>query len=93
VSDAVIRIFFYYGEGDVGQHAPIVRNIYVKNLTSKKSKYALLLEGYERSPISNINLEGCRFDGVAKGNKLEYVVDLKMKDVYINGEPCLAALP
>jgi len=93
VSDAVIRIFFHYGEGDVGQHTPIVRNIYVKNMTSQKSRYALLFEGFERSPISNIHLEACRFDGVAKGNKLEYVVDLNMKDVYINGEPCPAALP
>ncbi len=72
VSDAVIRIFFHYGEGDVGQHTP---------------------EGYKRSPISNIFLEDCKFEGVAKGNKLEYVVDLKMKDVYINGAPCLTALP
>lgn len=88
VSDAVIRIFFHYGEGDVGQHTPIVRNVYVKNLTSKKSRYALLFEGYERSPISNIVLEDCKFEGVAKGNKLEHVVALKMKDVYINGAPC-----
>jgi polygalacturonase len=89
VSDAVIRIFFYYGEGDVGQYTPIVRNIYLKNITSQKSKYALLFEGYERSPISNINLEKCDFKGVAKGNVLNYVLDLNMKDVYINGEPYL----
>jgi polygalacturonase len=88
VSDAVIRIFFYYGEGDVGQYTPIVRNIFVKNITSQKSQYALFFEGYKRSPISNINLEQCYFKGVAKGNLLDHVVDLKMKDVYINGEPC-----
>lgn len=88
VSDAVIRIYFHYGEGDVGQHTPIVRNIYVRNLTSQKSNYALFFEGFERSPISNINLEECRFNGVTKGNKLNNVVDLNMKDVYINGELC-----
>jgi polygalacturonase len=93
VSDAVIRIFFYYGEGDVGQHTPIVRNVYVNNLISKKSKYALFFQGYERSPISNIFLEDCKFEGVAKGNKLEYVVALKMKDVYINGVYINGALP
>lgn len=88
VSDAVIRIFFYYGEGDVGQHTPIVRKIFVRNITSRKSKYALLFEGYKRSPISNVNLEECDFNGVEQGNVLNHVVDLNMKDVYINGAPC-----
>jgi polygalacturonase len=85
VSDAVIRVFFYYQEGDVGQHTPIVRNIYVSNVTSQKSRYALLLEGYERSPIDNINITNCKFDGVEKENVLNYVTNLNMRDVYING--------
>jgi len=88
VSDAVIRIYFHYGEGDVGQYTPIVRNINVSHITSQKSKYALYFDGYDRSPIANINFEDCKFNGVEKGNKLDYVVDLNMKDVYINGEPC-----
>jgi len=88
VSDAVIRIYFHYGEGDVGQHTPIVRNINVSHITSQKSKYALYFDGYDRSPIANINLEDCKFNGVEKGNKLDYVLDLRMKDVYINGELC-----
>jgi polygalacturonase len=86
VSDAVIRVYFQYGEGDVGQHTPVVRNIFVSNVTSKKSKYALYLSGYERSPVANLNLENCRFDGVEKGNMLSHYRDLKMKDVYINGK-------
>ena len=86
VSDAVIRVYFYYSEGDVGQHTPIVRNISVSHITSQKSKYALLLEGYARSPISNINLEKCSFNGVKNGNILKHVVDLQMKNVYINGK-------
>lgn len=87
VSDAVIRIYFHYGEGDIGQHTPIVRNIHVSHITSQKSKYALYFDGYERSPISNIKLEDCKFNGVERGNKLNCVVDLEMKDVFINGKP------
>ncbi|MDZ7292266.1 MAG: glycoside hydrolase family 28 protein [candidate division KSB1 bacterium] len=86
VSDAVIWVNFNYQEGDAGQHTPIVRNLYVTNVTSKKSNYALFLAGYERSPVSNLYLENCRFDGVAKGNMLRHYRDLKMKNVYINGE-------
>jgi len=85
VSDAVIRIYFNYEEGDVGQHTPIVRNIYLSHITSKKSKYALLLDGYERSPISNINLEKCEFNSVKQANILNHVTDLNMKQVYVNG--------
>jgi polygalacturonase len=85
VSDAVITINFNYGEGDVGEHTPIVRDIYVTNVTSKKSKYALSLRGYERSPISNLNLFNCRFEGVMKGSILQNYQNLTMKDVYING--------
>ncbi len=89
VSDAVIRIYFHYGEGDVGQYTPIVRNINVSHITSQKSKYAFYFDGYDRSPIANINLEDCKFDGVERGNKLDHVIDLKMKRVYINGKPAL----
>ncbi len=84
VSDAVIRIFFYYGEGDVGPYTPIVRNIFVSQLTSRKSNYALYFHGYERAPVTNINLFNCNFNGVAQGNVLKHVVDLNLKDVYIN---------
>ncbi len=86
VSDAVIRVNFNYQEGDVGQYTPVVRNIFVSNVTSRKSKYALALAGYERSPVSNLNLENCRFDGVTSGNMLSHYRDLKMKEVYINSE-------
>jgi len=86
VSDAVILIHFYYSEGDIGQHTPIVRHIYANDVTSQKSNYALSLEGYERSPILNVNLDNCRFNNVKKGNRIDHVVGLKMKNVYLNGK-------
>lgn len=86
VSDAVIRIYFHYSEGDVGDQTPIVRNLDIRNVTSQKSVYALLIDAYERSPVSNIRLENCRFDGVERGNLLNHVTGLHMKDVYINDQ-------
>jgi polygalacturonase len=85
LSDAVIRVYFDYEEGDAGPYTPIVRNIYVNNVTSKKSKYAMLLVGYERSPVSNLNLEKCEFNGVERNCKLTHCADLNLKNVYING--------
>lgn len=86
VSDAVVKINFNYGEGDVGQHTPIVRDIYLSKVTSRKSRYAISLVGYERSPVTNFYLDDCRFDGVKEGNMLRYYKNLNMKSVYINGQ-------
>jgi len=86
VSNAVVWIYFHYMEGDIGEHTPIVRNVYVSNVTSQESDYALLLDGYKRSPVTNIRLENCRFDGVRKASIVKNVKGLKLKDVYINGE-------
>ena len=86
VSDAVVKVNFNYGEGDVGQHTPVVRDIYISNLTSHKSKYAISLTGYKRSPVTNLNLKNCRFDGVQKGNILKHCKNINMQNVYINGQ-------
>ena len=86
VSDAVIWVDFKYQEGDGGPHTPVVRNIFVENVTSQKSKHALYLEGYARSPITNLHVVNCRFDGVAEGSVLNHYRELKMKEFYVNGE-------
>ena len=86
VSDAVIKVNFQYGEGDAGEYTPSVKNIFIKNITSKKSKYALFLDGYERSPINNLNIQDCTFDGVSKKNHLNNYTNLTLSNVYINGE-------
>jgi hypothetical protein len=35
---------------------PVVRNINLENITGKKSAYALLLNGYEHSPITELSI-------------------------------------
>lgn len=85
VSDAVIRIYFLYEEGDAGPHTPVVRNIQLQNITSRRSNYVLLLEGYARSPISDIRLEDCDFRGVARASVVNHVKNLALQNVHING--------
>jgi len=86
VSDAVIKVNFQYGDGDVGDFTPAVKNIYVNNVTSKRSKYAIFLDGYDRSPIDNLNILNCSFDGVARENHLNNYTNLTLTEVFINGE-------
>jgi polygalacturonase len=87
VKEAVVLVSFQYQEGDNGPFTPEVRNIYVKNVTSRKSKYALLLDGYQRSPVKNIYLENCKFDGVESENFIRNAENLHCKEVSINGKP------
>ncbi len=86
VGDAVIRINFHYERGDAGNYTPRVSNIFIKNLLSHKSEYAFYLDGYERSPISNITIEDCDFQRVENKNVLNHVEKLSFRNVMINGQ-------
>src|SRR6185436_5882954 len=50
VADAVLQIDFLYEEGNQGSFTPVVRDVEMRNVTSKKSPYALYLRGFERAP-------------------------------------------
>jgi polygalacturonase len=85
VAEAVVTINFFYEEGDTGPYPPIVRDVEVRNVTSRKSQYALLLRGYKHDPISGVRIVDCRFDGVEKPDVIEAVKDLELANVRING--------
>jgi polygalacturonase len=87
VSNAVLQVDFQYEEGEKGPEKPIVRDIHIQNVTCKKSKYALQLRGFAASPIQDIHIDDCTFDGAAQPNVLEHVSNLKATRVKINGKP------
>lgn len=86
VADSVLSIDFTYEEGNKGTFMPTVRDIELRNVTSRKSKYALYLRGFPNAPISNIRLDGCKFDGVAQNDVLEHVTALSRTNVMVNGK-------
>jgi len=86
VGDAVCKINFYYGEKDTGRFTPTVRNINLENVTSKKSKYGLLIQAYERAPATDIYIKNCSFQNVAKANVLKGVRNVRFDNVKINDE-------
>lgn len=85
VKEAAIRIDMFYGN-DRDQFYPVIRNIHIKNLTCQKSSYALIINGYENSPVSQLYIEDCQFHNVSRGNIQEHVENLILKNVYINGK-------
>ena len=86
VKDAVIRMNMYYapGEGNDGKHDPIFRNIEIKNVTSQKSRYAFRLEGLENSPIKNVTIEDCSFQGVKDDSIIKNVENIILRNVKVN---------
>ena len=85
VAEAIVAADFFYEEADSGTHTPILRDVEVRNVTSQKSRYGLLLRGYARAPISDVRIIDCTFDGVAEGDRLEGVRDVVFSNVRVNG--------
>jgi polygalacturonase len=86
VADAVFRVNFYYGEGDVGDFTPVVHNVEIRNLTCEQSNYALRLQGYPRSPVSNIRLVNCEIENASASNYISNVQNLGLNQVTINDD-------
>ena len=86
VAEAVVTINFFYEEGDAGKYPPVVRDVEVRNVTSRKSQYVLLLRGYPHDPISGVRIVDCTFDGVEKPDLLENVKDIELANVRVNGK-------
>jgi polygalacturonase len=85
VSMAGISIDFFYEEGEAGKFIPVVRNVEVSNLTTRKAGYALFLRGFRHAPIENVQLTDCDFEGVEKKSVIENVQGIAFDDVRING--------
>jgi polygalacturonase len=86
VADAVVRVNFYYSDGDAGTFTPYVKNINVENITSEKSEYGILLMGYPQSPVTGVSLKNCNFKGARFGNSFINAKDITAENVTVNGK-------
>jgi polygalacturonase len=86
VAEAVVTVNLFYEEGDSGKFPPLVREIEVRNVSSGRSQYALLLRGYTHTPVHNVRVVDCTFDNVAKDDIVEGVTGLTLTNVRINGK-------
>jgi polygalacturonase len=85
VAEAIVTADFYYEEGDAGPFTPVLRDVEVRRVTSRQSRYALLLRGYARAPITDVRVVDCTFDGVREDDRLDGVKDLELRNVRVNG--------
>jgi polygalacturonase len=86
VADSVLSIDFFYEEGANGSFVPVVRDVEMRNVTSRKSRYGLYLRGIPGSTIEDVRIIDCAFDGVAEGNVMLNVGGVEMRNFRVNGE-------
>lgn len=85
VSESVLSIDFFYEEGPKGDFVPVVRDVEMLRVTSKKSKYGLYIRGFERSTIDGIRIVDSTFDGVKSGNVIERATAVRFTNTRVNG--------
>ncbi len=90
VAIAVLDIDYSYEEGANGPFKPIVRDVELRGVTSRKSQYAIFLKGFPSAPIEDVRVVGCTFADVARPNVVQDVRGLVLKGSSINGQPLQA---
>lgn len=88
-AEAVLRIEMNYElkDGEKGRFFPTVRNVNLNNITCKKAKYGILIDGMEyEKQVSGIVLSDCSFLKVEMGNTLGKAKDVKLTNVIVNGK-------
>jgi polygalacturonase len=89
VKEAILKINLKYEPKEIGERnfPPIVRNVFLDGLESKKSKYAFYLDGLEQSKIKNIFITNSNLNGVEKNSIIDNVENFNTDKLFINGDP------
>ena len=90
-NEAVMRINLLYEPNEDCNAAfpPVVRNVYLNNVTSQKSKYGIIIDGFEdKANVYNIHVTDCEFNNVSKGNtRISGMTEnICLDNLKINGE-------
>jgi polygalacturonase len=78
-----IDITMRYEPQDTGPYPPVIRNIRVERMTSRKSGYALFVQALDDSPVRGLLVRDSVFRGVEKGSLLEGLVDIVLENVTV----------
>ncbi|MEH6408299.1 MAG: glycoside hydrolase family 28 protein [Leeuwenhoekiella sp.] len=89
VKEAVLKINTFYGIYGVqeGDFIPIIKNIYLENITVENGgEYGILIKGREQAPVSNINLTNVIIKNTETPMSVENAEPLIFKNTVINGK-------
>jgi polygalacturonase len=82
--DAAITCDMFYE--NPGNYMPVIRNIWVENVdVAKGGNYGIFVHAYKASPVQNLKLVNCNMRRVKQPMKIDYIKNLELKNVIING--------
>jgi polygalacturonase len=83
VAEAVLTIDLLYDTGDKGPHKPVVRNVYIENVTSRSSPRVMWVVGFPGVVIDDIHFRNCTFRGVEATEVLNHTGSFSFENVTI----------
>ncbi|MGV8826882.1 MAG: glycoside hydrolase family 28 protein [Breznakibacter sp.] len=87
--EAVLKINLKYEPNEVcrREFPPVVRNVFVEEVNSKRSQFGVFIEGLDESVnVENVIVKNCNFEGVERGNSIRGAKDVKLVNLSINGK-------
>jgi Endopolygalacturonase len=72
-----------------GSYLPSIRNVYMENVTSQKSRYGVLIDDLPQGCVQDVYIKNCSFNGVTNENLniIPETLNIVFDNVTINGEP------
>ena len=95
--ESVLKINLDYEHNEICCRGfyPTVRNVYMENVTSEKSKYGVQIIGLDEDTyVYDINVKNCKFNGVKDGNFMSGKTrNVNFDNLFINGSLALLEAP
>ena len=95
--ESILKINLDYEHNEVccRGYYPTVRNVYMENVTSEKSKYGVQIIGLEEDTyVYDIFVKNCKFNGVQSGNfSSGKTHNVKFENLFVNGSLALTEMP
>ena len=95
--ESVLKINLDYEHNEIccRGYYPIVRNVYMENVTSEKSQYGVQIIGLDEDTyVYDVTVKNCKFNGVKDGNfSSGKTRNVQFENLFINGSLSLQKAP
>ncbi len=82
----LLVVNFHYEEGANGPHAPLVKDIEIRDLRCASAERVMDLRGFAHAPIRDVRLVNIDVERAAKPSRVEHVAEMFFDDVNVNGQ-------
>ncbi|MFI5337267.1 MAG: glycoside hydrolase family 28 protein, partial [Opitutales bacterium] len=87
VAGAVLTVDLLYEEGARGDHPPVVRNVWLKNVESTHSPRVVEIAGFAGATIEGLHILDSTFHGVEEVQRLRAADPVELQNVTIDPAP------